>query len=100
MMEIIWLSVVTAAISFTITETKLFLSFRNWIKSKNRFLGNLFSCGYCLGFWISFGLTAIYRPRLFEAWWLLDYFCTALVIAWFSAFQWGILCWLFSKTGK
>jgi hypothetical protein len=100
MREILWLSVVTAAISFTITETKLFLPFRNWIKSKKRFLGDLFSCGYCLGFWISFVLTAIYRPRLFEAWWLLDYFCTAMVIAWIAAFQWGLMCWLFRKTGK
>lgn len=25
--------------------------------------------------------------------WLLDYFLTALVIAWLTAFQWAALCW-------
>jgi hypothetical protein len=98
--KIFWLSVVTAAISFTITETRLFQSFRNWISKKNQFVGELCCCGYCLGFWISFGLTAVYRPRLFEVWWLLDYFITALAIAWLAAFQWGLMCWLFKKTGK
>jgi hypothetical protein len=100
MEKIGWLSVVTAAISFTISETKLFLPFRNWVKKKNSFMGNLFCCGYCLGFWVSFGLTAVYRPRLFESWWLLDYFNTALVIAWSGAVQWGIMCWLFKKIEK
>jgi hypothetical protein len=30
------------------------------------------------------GLVAIYRPRLFNAWWLLNYLLTALVIAWLA----------------
>jgi hypothetical protein len=100
MIHIIWLSVVNAAISFTISETKVFLPFRVWIKKKNSFLGDLFCCGYCLGFWVSFGLTAVYHPRLFEGGWLFDYFCTALVIAWLSAVQWGLMCWLIKKIEK
>jgi hypothetical protein len=100
MIEILWLSVVTAAIAFTVSETRIFLPLRNRITSKSNFFGELVTCGYCLGFWISFGLVAIYQPRLFQAWWLLDYFVTALVIAWLSAFQWGFMCWLFRKTGK
>jgi hypothetical protein len=100
MVHIIWLSVVNAAIAFTITETKVFKPFREWIKKKNSFLGALFCCGYCLGFWIAFGLTAVYRPRLFESWWLFDYFCTALVIAWLSAVQWGLMCWIMKKIEK
>jgi hypothetical protein len=100
MEKILWLSVVTAAISFTITETRLFLPLRDKVKMKSNFFGDLICCGYCLGFWISFGLVAVYQPRLFEAWWLLDYFVTALAIAWLAAFQWGFMCWLFKKTGK
>ncbi len=57
-------------------------------------------CGYCLGHWAAFGLVAVYRPRLFEAWWLLDYVLTALVIAWLAAFQWAALCWLMEKAKK
>ncbi len=97
---ILYLSLVTASISFTVTETKAFQPVRGWTKSKNRFLGELVSCGYCFGHWIAFALVAIYQPKLFELWWLLDCFLTALVIAWFAAFQWALMCILMEKSGK
>ena len=82
------------------TETELFLPLREWAKGKNSLLGELFSCGYCFGHWAAFGLAAFYRPRLFQSWWLLDYFLTAIVIAWISAFLWGLMCWQMEKLGK
>ena len=94
------LAVVTASISFAVTDTKVFLPFREWVKGKSSFLGELFSCGYCFGHWVAFALVAIYRPRLFESWWLLDYFLTAVFIAWLGAFQWVLMCWLMDKAGK
>ncbi|MCP5007159.1 MAG: DUF1360 domain-containing protein [Planctomycetes bacterium] len=100
MHNIIYLSIVTASISFTLTETKLFLPVREWVKGKNEFVGEIVSCGYCLNHWVAFGLVAAYQPRLFESWWLLDYFVTALTISWLSAFQWALMCWLMEKTGK
>lgn len=45
-------------------------------------------------------MVAIYRPRLFESWWLLDYLLTALVVAWIAAFQWVLMCWLMSYAEK
>jgi len=98
--EVVLLSVATATISFTLAETQLFAAARTWVKTKSRLGGELVSCGYCLGHWVAVGLTAIYRPRLFDAWWLLDYALTALVIAWLAAFQWAALCWLMMKAGK
>lgn len=100
MQEVLYLSFVCASVSFTVSETKLFLPVREWLHEKNSFLGKLFSCGYCFGHWVAFALTALYRPRLFDLWALLDYFLTALVISWFAAFQWAVLCLLCSKTGK
>jgi Protein of unknown function (DUF1360) len=97
---VIYLSFATAAIAFTVTETQLFKSLREWLNKKNRLLGELFTCGYCFGYWVAFALVAIYKPRLFHYWWLLDYFLTAIVIAWFSAFQWLLLCWLMEKAEK
>ncbi len=97
---IIYLSFVTASISFTLTETKLFLPLREWMKRKNSTLGGLLSCGYCFSHWVAFALVAIYQPELFELWWLLDYFLTALAIAWLSAFQWIFMCWLMKNLGK
>jgi hypothetical protein len=100
MNDILLLSFVTGSISFTVSEAKLFKPLREWFKSKNRFLGELFSCGYCLGHWVAFVLVAIYQPRLFQAWWLLDYFLTALIISWMGALQWIVMCLLFARAGK
>ena len=49
---------------------------------------------------MAFALTAIYRPRLFEMWWPLDYFLTALVIAWLSGIQWVLMCYVMEKAKK
>jgi hypothetical protein len=100
MKTVIYLSFVTASISFTVTETKLFKPLREWMKKKSTFLGDLLSCGYCFGHWVAFALAAVYQPRLFASWWLLDYFLTALVIAWFSGIQWALMCLLMEKAGK
>jgi len=100
MIALVMLSAVTASIAFTVAESRLFLGLREWTKNKNSMLGSLFACSYCFGHWVSFALVAVYRPRLFAAWWPLDYFLTALVIAWFAAFQCAVLCLLMEKTGK
>jgi hypothetical protein len=100
LIQLVLLSMANASISFTVAETKLFKPLRERVGGHSAFLGELFSCGYCLGHWTAFALVAIYRPRLFEIGFLLDYFLTALVLAWLSAFQWVLLCWLIQKTGK
>ncbi len=97
---ILYLSFAAASISFTVTESKLFLRVREWMKKKNTFFGELLSCGYCFGHWVALALVAVYRPRLFHVWWPLDYFLTALVIAWLAGFQWALICWLMEKAGK
>jgi hypothetical protein len=98
--QVVWLSLVTASVAFTLCETKLFAWWREWVKGRGVWLGKLACCGYCLGHWVAFVLVAIYRPRLFGGWWLLDYLLTALVIAWLAAFQWAALCCLMEKAGK
>lgn len=98
--QVVLLSMVAASISFTVTETQLFKPVREWVKRKNTFLGELLTCGYCFGHWIAFALVAVYQPRFFESWWLLDYFLTVLVIAWLAAFQWAAMCWMMKKTEK
>ncbi|MCI5224479.1 MAG: DUF1360 domain-containing protein [Candidatus Electrothrix sp. AR4] len=98
--KVILLSLVTASISFTVSEAKLFKPFRAWMKAKNAFMGELVSCGYCLGHWVAMALVLIYQVNLFSAWPPLDYFLTALVIAWLSGFQWVLMCWLMERAGK
>jgi hypothetical protein len=100
MEEILYLSLVTASISFTVTETKLFKPLRDWAIAKNPFIGELLSCGYCFGYWVAFALVALFPARVFRSVPVLDYFCTAFIVAWVSAFQWIALCWVMQKTGK
>jgi len=100
MEQVTLLSLVAASVAFTISEAAVFAGLREHAKSWNLWLGKLANCGYCLGHWVAFGLVAVYRPRLFAGWWLLDYFLTALVIAWLAALQWAVLCWLMEKAGK
>lgn len=94
------LALVTASIAFTVTESKVLKPLREWAERLNEKFGELLSCGYCLGHWISFALVAIYRPRLFDFWMPLDYFLTALVIAWISAFLWILMCIMMEEAGK
>ena len=100
MVQVVLLSLVTASVAFTLCETAAFAGLRDWVRGRSVWLGTLAGCGYCLGHCVAFGLVAIYRPRPFQAWWLLDYVLTALVIAWLAAFQWAALCWLMEKAGK
>ena len=100
METVLYLSLVTASISFTVTETKLFRPLREWGWSKNSVLRELFSCGYCFGYWVAIGMTAIFQPRVFYSWIWLDYFLTALVIAWIAAFQWVVMSWLMKQAEK
>jgi len=97
---VIFLSIVTASISFTVTETQIFKPFREWMKKKSPFLGKLFSCGYCLGHWVSFALVGIFRPPIIKIWWPLDYFLIALAVAWLSGMQWVLMCWFMERAGK
>ena len=100
MEQTLLLSLATASIAFSVTETKGLAPLRQWASSHSRFLGKLLSCGYCLGHWVALGLVAIYRPRLLTTWWALDYLLAALIIAWLAAFQWALLCWLLEKARK
>lgn len=98
--EIILLSGVNACFAFTVSEMKLFAGFRSRCRTLSGFLGELVSCGYCLGHWSALALVVVYRPRPLSAWAPLDYAAAVLLIAWLSAFQWICMCWLMQRTGK
>lgn len=97
--DLLLLSLGTASISFAVTESKLFKPLRESV-GKESLLGQLLSCGYCFSHWVALVLVVIYRPRLFDSWWLLDYFLTVLAIAWLGSVQWVLMCLLMDKAGK
>lgn len=100
LLQLLIFSIITASISFTISESKLFANFRDDMYDRSRRLGELFSCGYCLGFWVSFFLIALYPFKIINGFFYFDYFLTALAIAWLSAFQWIIMCWIMDQLNK
>lgn len=91
---VLLLSTICASTSYTITEAGIFTELRDFVKKTNRKLGELFSCGYCMGHWVSFFLVFMYRPRIVQSdFAILDYFLTSLFIAWMSGFQWRAMVW-------
>ncbi len=91
---------VTAMISFTVTETVVFKPLRAWIESKSKFFGKLFNCGYCFGFWVAAFMEFNFQIQLFDTWLQLDCILTTFVIAWLSGFQWIIMCCLMKFANK
>ena len=98
--QVAFLSMATAFVAFSVSETKLLGPFRAWVAARSARLGELVDCGLCMGFWVAVALEGIYRPKLFDLWWPLDMVLTALVISWLAALQWAVLCWLMTKSGK
>jgi hypothetical protein len=92
------LSLVSASVSFTVSETYVF----KWLRDATWGpLNKLLSCGYCLGFWVALALMFIYEPRIVDCeidW--VDFCATWLAMAWLSGAQWIVMCLLFTKAGK
>lgn len=53
---IIWLVVLIGVEATTelIVASKIFFSLRTFISKRSKFIGELFSCGYCLSVWVAF----------------------------------------------
>ncbi len=100
MWPVILLSMATAWLAFTVSESAVFRPLREWTAARSGWLGKLLACGYCMSFWIALALVVAYRPRLFVLWAPADYLLTALVVAWLAAFQWIVLCRLMQLAEK
>jgi hypothetical protein len=92
MAEVVLLSLVRASVALALSETALCAGLRERVKARSAWLGRLACCGDCLAHRVAFGFMAVYRPRLSARWWLLDWLCTALFIAWLAAFQRAAMC--------
>ncbi|MDO8516943.1 MAG: DUF1360 domain-containing protein [Nanoarchaeota archaeon] len=83
------LATICGSIAYTMTESGIFEPYRIFCKNVCKKLGELSSCGYCTGHWVAFFLVAVYQPRIVHSsFWLLDYFLTAILIAWISGLWW------------
>ena len=82
LLKVVVLSFVVSPICLTITKTKVFEPFREYIKARSTWLGKLFSCPYCFGHWTSFAVVAVFRPLPIESgvFFLIDYAAAAFIM--------------------
>jgi hypothetical protein len=100
MQGLILASLASGCISFTVSEANIFRPLRNKIKNTSKFLGELVSCGYCLGHWVCFSIEIIYRFNVFNRVPVLDEVLTAFIMVFGSAMTWltiNILCRISNK---
>lgn len=86
LLQILFLSLATAAISVTITKAKVFASMRNWVGARSQWLGSLVTCTYCTSHWVAIGFVAIYQPILFPKLFLVDLIASVFAIVAVSSF--------------
>ena len=55
------LSIATAVASLTLTRARIFAPWRQWVKEKNAWLGELAGCPYCTCHWVAAILTIAAR---------------------------------------
>lgn len=58
------LALVVSSISYTMSSMEIFEPLRDFCHRKNKWIGSLFSCFYCLSHWVTFFFVAIYRPEI------------------------------------
>ncbi|MFW7222106.1 DUF1360 domain-containing protein [Citrobacter sp. BNK-42] len=61
------LSFAAASISFSITQTELFVPVRNLANKIGHMTGYLFHCFYCMSHWVVFAGVLIYRPVIISS---------------------------------
>lgn len=66
LIQVAVMALAIGTISLTITKSGLFGWFRNWIESQSDFLGDLFSCPFCMAHWVALGAMLVYKPLLFS----------------------------------
>jgi hypothetical protein len=86
MRGIILLGIASGVISFTLAEMHIFQGLRSFMNRKSDFFGSLFSCPFCLSFWISGVICMVYKPNVIHQINILDEIITYFIVCGISAF--------------
>ena len=73
------IAIAASSISYTITQTELFIPVRTWSQKLGHMIGYLFSCFYCMSHWVVLAGVLIYKPVLLNS----GYLAIDLVISTF-----------------
>jgi hypothetical protein len=69
-----------SGISMSFTQGSMFEPLRLWIMSKNKLLGELAKCFFCISHWIAFAGVAVYQPRPLQSTLIVDLIVSAFAI--------------------
>lgn len=89
-----------SGIAMSFTQGSMFDPIRAWIMSKNKLLGDLFKCFFCLSHWLAFAGVAIYQPRPLQAHFWVDLIVAAFAIVTLSTLASGLMFAAFFTAGQ
>lgn len=96
---VIVLALALGAISMTVTKSRIFRGLREKVENRSEFWGELISCPYCFGHWLSLGAMLIWHPRLLNCGVLaLDYVMSGFALVALSALVSGAIYKLFASS--
>lgn len=82
--SIIAAGIVSGVMSFTITMSALFAPLRLWMEKEGKFVGDLFQCPHCLGYYISlFWSILLFKRDVFHGDYLNVYNWLLFIFIWF-----------------
>ena len=55
----------TIGLERIITKSKVFRPIREWVTTKNLFIGYMLSCSQCIGFWSAFLVYLLFYAKLY-----------------------------------
>jgi hypothetical protein len=89
-----------SGIAMSFTQGSMFDPVRAWIMSKNKLLGDLFKCFFCLSHWLAFAGVAIYQPRPLQATLVADLVVSAFTIVTLATLSSGLMFATFFTAGQ
>jgi hypothetical protein len=89
-----------SGISMSFTQGSMFDPVRAWIMGKNKLLGDLFKCFFCLSHWLAFAGVAIYQPRPLHSTLLVDLVVASFTIVTLATLSSGLMFATFFTAGQ
>jgi hypothetical protein len=65
-LEFLIIALAGSAISMTLSKSEIFEKFRDWVVSKNDFLGKLINCPYCTSHYVNFTLLVLCNSEILK----------------------------------
>jgi hypothetical protein len=89
-----------SGIAMSFTQGSMFDPIRAWIMTKNKLLGDLFKCFFCLSHWLAFAAVAIYQPRPLRSTLLADFIVASFTIVTLATLASGLMFTAFFMAGQ